>query len=422
MAFQVVDPRGFNTQADYTGLSQGIGQLIQGQIANHYAKKAEGGNDPGSLAKLASIDPRRGQMLGGLLENRRAEEQEAALREQKEQEKAQATKQDLMLKVARGYTNAKDKPSYLAAASSYLDRAGYKDVSEMVMMDLERMKQDPKAVDQEYTSAVAMYNDEGGGDPAQVQYLNYLTQNMSPEEAENARRVAAGLSPRMTGSSAITTAQMGLTQPVADSEAVISGAKSGASERAKLGAQGDLSPQVKRDEAREGAIGKAEGEREANKPKAAAALRTTLRNVDNTLFTAEKAAGQVSPLTAGAGGKILANFAGTSAKDLRRTIDTLKASLSFDALAEMRRNSPTGGALGSITERELELLGSTVASLNEEQSPEQLKENIGRVITYYNNYKDLVEQAYQGEYGAAQPEAPAAPKRMKYNPATGKLE
>lgn len=72
----------------------------------------------------------------------------------------------------------------------------------------------------------------------------------------------------------------------------------------------------------------------------------------------------------------LSNIGGTPAADLAATLDTIEANLSFQALNEMRANSPTGGALGSITERELQLLGATVASLRQSQSPDQLRQNL----------------------------------------------
>jgi hypothetical protein len=92
----------------------------------------------------------------------------------------------------------------------------------------------------------------------------------------------------------------------------------------------------------------------------------------------DRARGQIGFWTTGplAG---LASIGGTPAADLAATIDTIEANLSFQALADMRANSPTGGALGSITERELQLLGSTVASLRQSQSPQQLRENLSTI-------------------------------------------
>lgn len=82
-------------------------------------------------------------------------------------------------------------------------------------------------------------------DSAEMRAFKELTEGMSPEDYEKARRIKAGLDPRATGSGALTIAEMGATDDVAASEAVISGAKSGASERAKLEQQQIYLPKIK---------------------------------------------------------------------------------------------------------------------------------------------------------------------------------
>lgn len=89
----------------------------------------------------------------------------------------------------------------------------------------------------------------------------------------------------------------------------------------------------------------------------------------------------------------LAAIGGTPAADLAATLDTIEANLSFQALNEMRANSPTGGALGSITERELQLLGSTVASLRQSQSPSQLRQNLQIIERTLNEIEGRSQQA-----------------------------
>jgi hypothetical protein len=62
--------------------------------------------------------------------------------------------------------------------------------------------------------------------------------------------------------------------------------------------------------------------------------------------------------------------------NIEATLDTIKANLSFSELQEMRNNSPTGGALGGIAVRELDLLGATIASLDANQSQEELRRSL----------------------------------------------
>lgn len=69
-----------------------------------------------------------------------------------------------------------------------------------------------------------------------------------------------------------------------------------------------------------------------------------------------------------------ARIPGTDWADLANKIETLKARSAFGSLQEMRANSPTGGALGSVTERELALLQNAETQLGNSQSPESFEQ------------------------------------------------
>jgi hypothetical protein len=70
---------------------------------------------------------------------------------------------------------------------------------------------------------------------------------------------------------------------------------------------------------------------------------------------------------------------GTDAKNLEAVVTTVKALIGFDALQKMRENSPTGGALGNITEKELGYLQSVQGSLDLNQGTEQLVNTLKRI-------------------------------------------
>ena len=114
--------------------------------------------------------------------------------------------------------------------------------------------------------------------------------------------------------------------------------------------------------------------------------------------------------------------AGSDAYDLQRMIDTVDANSAFSALQKMRDNSPTGGALGQVTEKELELLKSSIVSLDPNQSQEQLMKNIVKAKQEYVRMLRRVdpERAQRFIKPSAGQKAPA--KRLRYNPATGELE
>jgi hypothetical protein len=116
--------------------------------------------------------------------------------------------------------------------------------------------------------------------------------------------------------------------------------------------------------------------------------------------------------TTGLVGGLLSNVGGTAARDVRALVDTVKANIGFQELSKMRQASPTGGALGQVTVRELELLQATIANLEQSQTAGQFKENLGRVK---EAYLDIV-------HGPGNRPESGESKTRRYNPETGKIE
>lgn len=93
----------------------------------------------------------------------------------------------------------------------------------------------------------------------------------------------------------------------------------------------------------------------------------------------------------GFGANTASGFGGTAASDVAGLLDTIGGNLAFDKLQRMRDSSPTGGALGQVTEKELDLLRSSVASLKQSQSDEQFQRNMDRVIEIYSGMLGKLE-------------------------------
>lgn len=70
---------------------------------------------------------------------------------------------------------------------------------------------------------------------------------------------------------------------------------------------------------------------------------------------------------------------GTPQHDVARLLDGIKANVGFDKLQAMREASPTGGALGQVSENENRLLQSVLGSLEQSQSSPQFERNLRRV-------------------------------------------
>ena len=86
------------------------------------------------------------------------------------------------------------------------------------------------------------------------------------------------------------------------------------------------------------------------------------------------------------GAAMLSGIGGTDARKLEETLAPIRAGIGFEELQQMRDNA-TGGALGSITEKELKLLQSVKGSLDPAMGEEMLKDNLNRL---WNTYQDII--------------------------------
>jgi hypothetical protein len=137
--------------------------------------------------------------------------------------------------------------------------------------------------------------------------------------------------------------------------------------------------------------------------------------------------------TTGGFGSVLSRIPGTAAADMSKILDGIKANIGFDKLAEMRAASPTGAALGSVTEKELTFLQSVVGSLEQSQSAAQFRFNLTRLK---NAYLDTIHGVGKGPPRDPLPNVPGvkprstapanlqpdAGKVLLYNPQTGEFE
>ncbi len=180
--------------------------------------------------------------------------------------------------------------------------------------------------------------------------------------------------------------------------------------------------------------GPAEREIAEKEKKATAERANTARSGDVVVQDIDRALGlgrdAVLP-TAGLGASTLAKIPGTAAADAARLLDSVKANISFQTLTEMRKASPTGGALGAVSDREMSLLQAAMGSLEQSQSPTQFRDNLARVR---NLYLDIVHGPGQGPArlplsfqqpapgGRGTIEPPPAGVTHRWNPQTQRVE
>jgi len=145
------------------------------------------------------------------------------------------------------------------------------------------------------------------------------------------------------------------------------------------------------------ALAKAAKSRGKGEASPASALREMYK-AQNVISTIDDAYSRINPFTAGLGGAVLSSIPGTEARDVEGLLNTILANLGFDELKAMRAASPTGGALGQVSERENVLLQSAVRSLENSQSPEQIRKNLALVRKHYNRVLNLMKVEAYGVY------------------------
>ena len=119
---------------------------------------------------------------------------------------------------------------------------------------------------------------------------------------------------------------------------------------------------------------------------------------------------------AGPIGSVLAKVPGTNAYDVSALAQTIRANIGFDRLQQMRDASPTGGALGQVSNQEIATLQSVLGNLDQSQSQEQFEYNLRRIGDLYTGImQKFAAYPNAADFGIQAPASPAAGNRIRYN-------
>ena len=134
---------------------------------------------------------------------------------------------------------------------------------------------------------------------------------------------------------------------------------------------------------------KAEAARAEGRTQASTIVTQEIDALTTALDAEEKATGtdKLNPYVrfTGIPGKAFEGVPGSARKSAQGFIDTIRANIGFEQLDKMRQESPTGGALGNITEQELKFLQSTLGTLDLDSDPAVLRRNLKRIRELYEN-------------------------------------
>ncbi len=144
--------------------------------------------------------------------------------------------------------------------------------------------------------------------------------------------------------------------------------------------------------------GKVAGERLMAKPEVRAGMRASLGKLENLGKEVDAVAN--SPDLPRISGKMayFKNMYGSNAANLEAKMLLIEANNAFQELSDMRAASPSGGALGTITEKELELLKAARAALQRSQGAPQLRENLLKLREQMKTSASNILQAYRETY------------------------
>jgi len=159
---------------------------------------------------------------------------------------------------------------------------------------------------------------------------------------------------------------------------------------------------------------RAAGEAKAKEETAARAADSAVAGAEESarIVTAavDEAKKLVSPTSTGFG-SLLSGIPTTNARALAAQINTIKANLGFDRLRQMREESKTGGALGSVAVKELERLEAAVAALDTGLKGPQLTSQLDKISEHYNNWLAERQKLTKKVDGASIGGAPTQPVR-----------
>jgi len=129
-----------------------------------------------------------------------------------------------------------------------------------------------------------------------------------------------------------------------------------------------------------------------------ASLDASTGKIDETIEKIKETMPLVTPGNVGIESYLrgdLPGFLGGEPRTLKKAVKSLQANFGFDTLNQMRAASKSGGALGQVSERELDLLVNALRAIDLEGDVKVLRDNFNAVITHYENYKSEIEKMKQ---------------------------
>ena len=145
-----------------------------------------------------------------------------------------------------------------------------------------------------------------------------------------------------------------------------------------------------------------------SQPKARGAVNTLKMKGEKVAAIVAEALPLAQSMFAAGPGSMLKGVWNTDSRRLAGLLTNLKAIIGFDTLAEMRANSPTGGALGQVSNIEINLLQAVQGTLDQGQQ-ELLIRSLTDIKGNYPRLLSWAEERFKEQYAPLNPPSITVP-------------
>ena len=144
------------------------------------------------------------------------------------------------------------------------------------------------------------------------------------------------------------------------------------------------------------------------KPKATAALKKTIGDLDSLkreaqAIMSDPALGMSTGMLNTVG---ISKIPGTPMRQVTARLKTLRSKIGFGVLQNMREMSKTGGALGNVSEKENELLQENLSTLDQSLGTDDFKQSLQRIIDYVDESQKNLNDSFVDTYGSSNDNVP----------------
>jgi len=134
---------------------------------------------------------------------------------------------------------------------------------------------------------------------------------------------------------------------------------------------------------------------------ATTSIAISMRDINDTVDRLLQNQAGIKSAT-GFGGELQSRIGGTAAANAKGDLDRVKSAISLSAIAKMRAESKTGGAVGSMTEKEWPRFESIYGSLDQAQTADQVIKNLRELKGLTTETQENMIKKYDSIYGGGE--------------------